>query len=234
MEFKDCDYRYSKEDNKPIKTKFGVARINDTGYYVITSVKEGNKNKLLHRLVFEDFYQIKLPSHIIIHHNDGNQLNNEIWNLIPLTRAEHNVIHMTGRPFLESSKLKISKANKGRVFSKEHRQKLSEANKGKKISQETRAKMSKNNAKTMLGKHHPLESRKKMGEAKTNSGVLLVSKNKHKSYKSGYIWRYTMYLNGKRKTINASTFLKLKEKVLAKGLDWIVLDEEKAKESALS
>ena len=59
---------------------------------------------------------------------------------------------MTGKKHSESSKLKISKANKGRDFTKEHRQKLSEANKGKKISQETRAKMSKNNAKTVCEK----------------------------------------------------------------------------------
>ena len=38
-------------------TKFGRAYIGHHGYYVVTSKKEGNHNKLLHRLIFEDFYQ---------------------------------------------------------------------------------------------------------------------------------------------------------------------------------
>lgn len=77
-----------------IQTKFGTASISYEGYYRITSVKEGNLNKLLHRLVFEDFYQTELPSDWIIHHVDGNKLNNEIWNLVPMTKSEHAAIHM--------------------------------------------------------------------------------------------------------------------------------------------
>lgn len=228
----DKKYCENKHDC-PIKTKFGIARINDTGYYVITSVKEGNKNKLLHRLVFEDFYQIKLSPKIIIHHYDENPLNNEIWNLIPMTREEHNATHFAGKKHTEKTKLKISRANTGKKRSEELKQRLREMHLGKTLSQETKDKISKNNAKTMLGKHHPFETRKKIGERKTQSGVLLVSKNRDKSNKRGYVWRYTMYNNGKRKTINATTFLKLKEKILARGLDWIVLDEEKAKASEL-
>jgi len=76
-----------------IKTKFGNARVNAYGYYAISSTKEGNRDKLLHRLIFEDFYNIKLPSDILIHHDDENKLNNEIWNLIPMTKKEHHVLH---------------------------------------------------------------------------------------------------------------------------------------------
>ena len=42
-------------------TKFGTARLNKLGYYLITSRSEGNNGKLLHRLIFEDFYQIPPP-----------------------------------------------------------------------------------------------------------------------------------------------------------------------------
>lgn len=77
-----------------VTTKFGTAGISDEGYYRITSVKEGNLNKLLHRLVFEDFYQTEIPEDWIIHHEDGNKLNNEIWNLVPMTKSEHAAIHM--------------------------------------------------------------------------------------------------------------------------------------------
>ena len=89
-------------------TKFGLAKINDKGYYVITSQKEGNNGKYLHRLIFEDFYQIKLLEDTVIHHEDGNPLNNEIWNLVPMTRAEHNTIHKTGEKFTIERKLNVS------------------------------------------------------------------------------------------------------------------------------
>ena len=83
-----------------LSTKFGNAKINTTGYYLITSRNEGNNGKLLHRLIFEDYYNINLdeefPEGVIIHHNDGNKTNNEIWNLIPMTHEEHMTIHMTG------------------------------------------------------------------------------------------------------------------------------------------
>ena len=80
-------------NNTSIKTKFGTARIDKKGYYYISSRKEGNNSKFLHRLIFEDFYQIKLPKNIHIHHDDGNKLNNNIWNLIPMTKGEHTFVH---------------------------------------------------------------------------------------------------------------------------------------------
>ena len=65
-----------------IKTKYGNANLNKWGYYAITSRKEGNHGKLLHRVIFEDFYNIKLdeefPEGIHIHHIDEDKTNNEI------------------------------------------------------------------------------------------------------------------------------------------------------------
>lgn len=95
--------------NTTIQTKFGTAVINLDGYYKISSKKEGNFNKLVHRLVFEDFYKIKLPSEIIIHHEDGNKLNNEIWNLIPMSNNEHISLHSKGKKVLEKTRTQISK-----------------------------------------------------------------------------------------------------------------------------
>ena len=85
------------KDKQKIQTKFGTAVPDDRGYYWISSRAEGNHRRLLHRLVFEDFYQIKLPKHIHIHHLDEDKSNNEIWNLIPMTPAEHNKLHHCGR-----------------------------------------------------------------------------------------------------------------------------------------
>lgn len=162
-----------------IQTKYGTVGISDDGYYRIYSKKEGNYMKLLHRLIFEDFYQTKIPNDWIIHHEDGNKLNNEIWNLIPMTKQEHVELH-----------------HKGKIVSS--------------------------------------EIRKKMSKGKTQTGVMHVSKSKRKDYKRGYIWKYVLNFPEKEMNITATTFLKLKEKVLAKGFDWIIIDEEKAKVSELS
>lgn len=43
--------------DKIMKTKYGNAKIGNMGYYVITSYKEGNHRKLLHRLIWEDFWK---------------------------------------------------------------------------------------------------------------------------------------------------------------------------------
>lgn len=101
-----------------LQTPFGTANLDSNGYYHITSRKEGNHGKYLHRLIFEDFYKIILPDNIFIHHNDENPLNNNIWNLIPLTKKEHNMLHNTAEkhPFFNkshklSSMIKRSKYN---------------------------------------------------------------------------------------------------------------------------
>lgn len=114
--------------NQTISTKYGSAKSYKNGYYRITSRKEGNHSKLLHRLIFEDYYQIDLdkefPNGIIIHHNDEDKSNNHIWNLIPMTRNEHMVLHQTGekhnmygKSLQEGIKLKISESqNKNGLF----------------------------------------------------------------------------------------------------------------------
>ena len=93
---------------KVLHTKFGNAKIQPNGYYVITSVKEGNYAKKLHRLVFEDFYNITLPPNIIIHHEDGDKLNNEIWNLVPMTAQEHTILHCKGKELSQEHKDNVS------------------------------------------------------------------------------------------------------------------------------
>lgn len=93
-----------------LNTKYGTAKISKYGYWRITSKKEGNCLKFLHRLIFEDFYNIDLneefPEGVIIHHEDGNKLNNEIWNLVPMTPSEHMALHRTDN-FLSNSTLKL-------------------------------------------------------------------------------------------------------------------------------
>ena len=175
-----------------IKTKFGTARIDSKGYYSICSHKEGNYSKRLHRLVFEDFYNITLPPEVIIHHDDEDKLNNEIWNLIPMSREEHQRLHNTGRTWSDET---IQKMREGQ-----------------------------------LGITHDLETKIQMSDNKTTTGFFRVSKQIDSRYAKGYAWKYQYYdENGKRQLLMSTTILALKEKVLSKGLEWTVLDEEKAK-----
>ena len=94
-----------------LKTKRGIAKINKKGYYRITRPTEKQYlDKSLHRLIFEEFYKIKLPSNIFIHHVDGDKTNNKIWNLIPMTDAEHTKHHSTNRTIPEATRKKISES----------------------------------------------------------------------------------------------------------------------------
>lgn len=79
-------------ENEILNSKWGKAKIYSNGYYWITSRKEGNNSKLLHRLIFEEFYG-KIPDGCHIHHKDGNTLNNCIMNLQLLTKREHISLH---------------------------------------------------------------------------------------------------------------------------------------------
>lgn len=152
-----------------LETKFGTAKIQPTGYYVITSIKEGNYAKKLHRLIFEDFYNITLPPNIIIHHEDGDKLNNEIWNLVPMTNQEHTIIHKTGNELSQEYKDKVS-----------------------------------------LG----------VSKIKNTTGYFRVCKQKDKKIPQGFIWKYRYSKDKKRFSITAITIERLKEKVLACGLEW--------------
>jgi len=92
-----------------IKTKYGNAKINDDGYYVITSRKEGFHNKKLSRLVWEDYWGCEIPIGYIIHHIDGCKTNNDITNLVCLSDYRHKQLHQVGRLHTEKTKKLISK-----------------------------------------------------------------------------------------------------------------------------
>jgi hypothetical protein len=183
--------------NGTISTKYGTAQISGYGYYRIVSGK--NAGKLLHRLIFEEFYNVTLPSDIIVHHIDGNKTNNEIWNLEPMTWAEHNTIHHIGM-----------------THSDEFKQRMHDR--------------MENENNSMYGEHHSLESNVQMSMKRNNTGIFRVKKRFHSDYKQGFAWVYRYYDNYKAKELSSVSIVTLKEKVLAKGLDWIVLDEEKAME----
>ena len=213
--------------NVRINTKFGVARKDKRGYYQISSRKEGNKGKLLHRLIFEAFYKIKLPNNIIIHHEDENPSNNEIWNLIPMTQNEHVVLHHKGKLLSKETRKKLSLSkqgekhpNYGKPLPKETREKIRQANTGHKHSDETKQKIGKAHA----GKTISYEDKLKMSKSQNSTGYFRVSFYKNKNYKKGFGYRYQWYENGKRHKIESKSIESLKEKVLARGLKWEKLE----------
>lgn len=69
----------------------------------------------------------------------------------------------------------------------------------------------------------------------TNTGFLGVSKISHKRVKQGFIYQYnTPYNpNGVNSSFGSVSFEKLRRKVLARGLPWGLIDEDKAKASGL-
>lgn len=168
-----------------IQTKFGTATKRTDGYWDITSSKEGNFKKLLHRLVFEDFYNIKLDNNTIIHHDDGNKDNNEIWNLVPMTQSEHRRLHN-----YENNPIHQVKNDVNYLI------KLSKAHNNK-------------------------------------TGIFRVNIKREKGYAKGFTYSYQYVVDGKKVFIRSVDINKLKEKVLARGLEWIVLDENKAKANGL-
>lgn len=59
-------------------------------------VRTANGLKYEHILVWEKHHGRKLPAGWVVHHKDGNPLNNDISNLEAMPHAEHNSIHRLG------------------------------------------------------------------------------------------------------------------------------------------
>lgn len=200
--------------NNVLHTKFGIAKMQKHGYYVITSNKEGNYGKRLHRLIWESVWG-KIPKDWVVHHADGDKTNNCILNLIGMDKTYHNKLHNSngnnprcGTNHSEETKQKISKAHMGKTFSKESREKMSKAKLGKKQSLDFVIKRNKKNNKL---------------------GIFRVVKHKNKTTKQGFDYVYTYIENGKSHEIHSIDICKLKEKVIARGLDWIIVDKEKVR-----
>ena len=95
-----------------IKTKFGICSINNQGYYHVTSNKEGNQGKLLHILIWEDWYGKSLPKGYDIHHLNKNRIDNRIQNLQCVEHKTHTSFHHKGKTISFDTRMKISNAQK--------------------------------------------------------------------------------------------------------------------------
>lgn len=201
--------------SETLHTKYGTANITPDGYYRITTSKEGNLAKLLHRLIAADYFGdwINNPDEYYhIHHIDGNKTNNCVLNLEPLPPSDHQRIHALGNCPSEETRKKMSDAKKGHVpwikgktHSKEVRQKISEKLTGKPLSEE-----------------HKLSTSKTLNSV----GYFRVYKQNSRTVKQGFVYNYRYYTeDNKRVAITSVNLGKLKEKVLDKGLPWIKLSD---------
>lgn len=107
-------YKLEIDPSETLHTKFGTAKL-DEDYYRITSTKEDNHNKYLHRLIFENFYG-EIPQNCSIHHKDNNKVNNCIMNLKLMTVSEHQKIHHINKPLPSKTRKKISETLKGHTY----------------------------------------------------------------------------------------------------------------------
>ena len=103
---------------KKLNTKFGIATLDKNGYYWITSRKEGNHHKFLHRLIWEDFYGFEIPDGYHIHHKNKITTDNCILNLQLIREYDHYLLHNLGenswwygKNHSKETKLKMSKSH---------------------------------------------------------------------------------------------------------------------------
>ena len=99
----------------------------------------------LHTYLAENYIR-PLTRDEVVHHKDGNPLNNELSNLEIMTRASHASHHkpVTGYKFTEEQKKRLSKAHIGQVawnkgekgfkHTEQSKQNMSKAQKGRKIT----------------------------------------------------------------------------------------------------
>lgn len=82
-------YLKNKDLEKPIQKK-GEGWISNHGYKYLG-------NKAQHRKIMENFLGRELEYNEIVHHKDGNKLNNDVSNLELVYRGDHISIHCKGK-----------------------------------------------------------------------------------------------------------------------------------------
>ena len=193
---------------KSFYTKFGKATLKSNGYFMITSIKEGNHGKRLHRLIYEDYHKCTLLPKTYSSYWWKYRTNNDISNLQLMCWGDHTRLHHKNKIISEEQKQKASIANKGR-----------KPFLGRKHSEESKKKMSEVQKGRIITNQHKL----KLSKSVNTTGYFRVSKQYSSQYSKGFRYRYIYTVNGKRMEIKSVDLEKLKKKVLDKGLPWIEL-----------
>ena len=119
----------------------------------------------------------------------------------------------------------------GFKHSKETKKKISNTKRGKKASEETKRKLSiaksgKNNPN--YGKTFSKEHTLKLSQSHNSTGFFRVSKSYESRCSQGFAYIYSYYEGEIQRQIRSVDFMKLEKKVKDKGLEWFVVDEDKA------
>jgi len=88
-----------------------------------------------HVKIWEEFMEVEVPfddegRRCVIHHLDQNPSNNDIHNLVCMTKSEHQRWHMNN--MTDEHRLKLCISKKGKKLSKEHKDKIRNWNLGRK------------------------------------------------------------------------------------------------------
>lgn len=86
------EIQYFDNGNLACYNGYSFRRDKQTGYY-LSSVKIGNKRMRLHVYVWETENGKKAPKGYDVHHIDEDKSNNDISNLVLLSRKEHRATH---------------------------------------------------------------------------------------------------------------------------------------------
>jgi hypothetical protein len=81
-----------RHHNKKLSLPSGQYLSND-GYVVLSKTKDGRKEIKYHRYLMEEHLGRRLLPTEIVHHINGDKLDNLIENLQVMSRTEHNLVH---------------------------------------------------------------------------------------------------------------------------------------------
>lgn len=190
---------------KTIHTKWGNAKVDHSGYYRISSTKEGNYRKSLARLIYEDNFG-KIPNSHTVYHKNGDKTDNSLDNLG--LRLKTYAIVGDNHPF------------KGKHLSKEHVRKIVESNRKTYASKPKPAPKPKPEPK-ILSEEEKRKISINYSKKHSSTGYYRVNKSKDSRRKQGHYWRYRWIENKKVKSLCAPTIDELERKVRSKGLEWI-------------